>query len=106
VHPRVIRAQHYRTGVRVYETTDGQGLLTLGRGLAGRWEAGFEVSMRSRNRGLGRALVGASRYLIQPGEGLFMQTAIGNIASMRAIVAGACAPIGAEIVYLAELNLG
>jgi hypothetical protein len=35
-----------------------------------------------------------------------MQTAIGNIASMRAIVAGACAPIGAEIVYLAELNLG
>lgn len=105
-HPRVTRAHHYRTAVRVYETPDGQGLLTLGRGLGGRWEAGFEVSPRYRNRGLGRALVAASRYLIEPGGGLFMQTAIGNIASLRAILAGGFAPVGAEVLYYAEMSAG
>jgi GNAT superfamily N-acetyltransferase len=100
------RAHHYRSAVRVYETVDGHGLLSLGRGLGGRWEAGFEVKPGCRNHGLGRALVAASRYLIEPGEGMFMQAAIGNIASLRAIIAGGFAPVGAEVLYYSETSAG
>ena len=65
-HPRVARSYRMRTDVSVYQTEDGAGLLTLGRGLAGRWEAGFEVAERARNRGLGRRLAVAARRLIPP----------------------------------------
>jgi hypothetical protein len=37
-HPRVQRAHRHRTDVRVLGTPDGAALLSLGRGLAGRWE--------------------------------------------------------------------
>ena len=63
-HPRVARSYRMRTDVSVYQTEDGAGILTLGRGLAGRWEAGFEVAESARNRGLGRRLAAAARHLI------------------------------------------
>lgn len=95
----VERANRRRTDVRVYRTPGSEGLLTIGPGLAGRWEAGFEVAEEARNRGLGRALVAASRRLIGAGEGVFMQTAVGNIASLRAILAGGFVPVGAEVLF-------
>jgi hypothetical protein len=56
-HPRVARAQHFRSDVHIW--TSPAGLLILGRGLAGRWELAFEVPPHSRNQGNGRALATA-----------------------------------------------
>lgn len=83
-HPRVGRAFRRRSEVRVFETADGTGLLIVGRGLAGRWEAGF------------------ARTLVPPGEGLFMQVAVGNIASLRAVQAAGFVPAGVEILFLKQ----
>lgn len=83
----------------MYQTPDGEALLTLGRSLAGRWEAGFEVAAAHRNRGLGRAVVEASRCLIGPDEPLFMQVAIGNIASIKTDLDGGFVPVCAEVLF-------
>lgn len=99
VLPRVARAQRYRTDIRVYATPDRSGMLTLGRGLAGRWEAGFEVVPQSRGHGLGAALATASLYLVGPDQGVFMQVAIGNVASLRSVLRAGFSPIGSEILF-------
>ncbi len=95
-HPRVARAYRMRTDVRVYLTGDGAGLLTLGRGVAGRWEAGFEVDPGARNQGLGRRLAAAARQLVPAGEFLFLQVAPGNATSLRAVLAAGFVPLGSE----------
>ncbi|HEY7021927.1 MAG TPA: hypothetical protein VH349_12485 [Ktedonobacterales bacterium] len=100
-HPRVARSYRMRKEVSVYQTEDGAGLLTLGRGLAGRWEAGFEVAEGARNRGLGRRLAAAARHLIPPGEYLFLQVSPGNAASLRAILAAGFIPLGSELLFVA-----
>jgi hypothetical protein len=100
-HPRVARSYRMRSDVSVYQTEDGAGLLTLGRGLAGRWEAGFEVAEGARNRGLGRRLAAAARHLIPQGEYLFLQVAPGNSASLRAILAARFVPLGSEMLFVA-----
>lgn len=100
-HPRVARSYRMRTDVSIYQTEDSAGLLTLGRGLAGRWEAGFEVAVGARNRDLGRRLAAASRRLIPPGEYLFLQVAPGNAASLRAILAAGFVPLGSELLFVA-----
>jgi hypothetical protein len=56
------------------------GLLTLGRGVAGRWEVAVEVSRPGR--GLGRRLFAAARGLVD--EPVWAQVAPGNAASVRA----------------------
>jgi hypothetical protein len=99
-HPRVARSYRIRTDVSVYQTEDGAGLLTLGRGLAGRWEAGFEVAEGARNRGLGRGLASAARHLIPSGAYLFLQVAPGNAASLRAILAAGFVPLGSELLFV------
>jgi hypothetical protein len=100
-HPRVARSYRMRADVSVYQTEDGAGLLTLGRGLSGRWEAGFEVAEAARNRGLGRRLAAAARRLIPPGEYLFLQVAPGNAASLRVILAAGFIPLGSELLFVA-----
>jgi GNAT superfamily N-acetyltransferase len=97
-HPRVLRAQRYRNGVRVWQTGDGQGCLVLGRGLAGRWEASFEVEARARGRGLGRALAAAALALLPAGTPVFAQVAPGNSFSLRAALAAGYRPIGGEVL--------
>jgi GNAT superfamily N-acetyltransferase len=62
-HPRVARALLHRSDVRVWWTPDGGGLVTLGRGVAGRWEVSLEVTPACRARGLGTALAQAARAL-------------------------------------------
>ncbi|UUU30778.1 GNAT family N-acetyltransferase [Streptomyces sp. CA-210063] len=97
-HPRVGYARRRRDDVRVW-TTDG-GVLTTGRGIAGRLEVSVEVYERSargpvvRHRGLGRALVTAARHLVA--EPLWAQIAPGNARSMRAFQSAGYLIVGSE----------
>lgn len=99
-HPRVRRARRYRDGVRVW-TAPG-GVLILGRGLGGRWEAAVEVHEVSRNAGLGRRLAAAARHLVPDGRPVWAQIAPGNAASVRAFLAAGYRPIGAEALLVAD----
>ena len=98
-HPRVARALLHRTDVRIWTTPDGCGLLTLGRGVAGRWEVSVEVDPAARGRGLGTALVAAARSLVPGGAPLWAQVAPANTASLRAFLAAGYRPVGAESLF-------
>jgi hypothetical protein len=99
-HPRVRRARRYRDGVSVW-VTDG-GVLTLGRGLGGRWEVGLEVAAGRRGRGLGRALASAARHLTPDGRPVWAQIAPGNAASVRAFLAAGYRPVGMEALLVSH----
>jgi GNAT superfamily N-acetyltransferase len=105
-HPRAVRAARYRTDVSLFADPDERAIVAVGRGLAGRWEAGFEVDPLHRNGGLGRSIVAAIRTLVRPGEPIFLQVAPGNAASVRAIIAGGFAPIGAEVLFVRNQREG
>jgi GNAT superfamily N-acetyltransferase len=93
-HPRVARARRYRDSVRVWS---GQGgLLTVGRGVAGRWEVAVEVEPAYRGRGVGRILATSARHLVP--EPVWAQVAPGNAASVRAFLAAGYVPVGAEVL--------
>jgi len=97
-HPRVARALRYRTDVRAWQA-DG-GVVLVGRGVAGRWEAAIEVDPGRRSRGLGRALATAARHLVPDGAPIWAQIAPGNAASVRAFLAAGFAPVGSEALLL------
>jgi GNAT superfamily N-acetyltransferase len=84
--------------VRIW-ATDG-GVLVLGRGLAGRWEAAIEVDPARRGRGLGRALAQAARQLIPDGRPVWAQVAPANAASVRAFLSAGYRPAGAEALLV------
>lgn len=98
-HPRVARATRYRNDLHVYTDETGQGVLVVGRGLAGRWEMAFEVDADARGRGLGRALAAVAPTLIPEGEYLFAQASPGNAASVRAVLAAGYLSIGSEVLF-------
>ena len=98
-HPRVDRALLHRTGVRVWTTPDGGGVLVLGRGVAGRWEVSMEVDPAARGRGLGTALVAAAPSLVPGGAPLWAQVAPANTASLRAFLGAGYRPVGAECLF-------
>ncbi|MEE1740989.1 GNAT family N-acetyltransferase [Streptomyces sp. BE147] len=100
VHPRVVRARKRRDDVRMW-ATDG-GVLVLGRGVAGRWEAAVEVEEDVCHRGLGRALATAARHLVPAGEPVWSQQAAGNARSVRAFQAAGFRPVGAEALLIAD----
>jgi GNAT superfamily N-acetyltransferase len=96
-HPRGERALLHRTDVRIWSTPDGEGLLTLGRRIAGRWEVSLEVEPSHRGRGLGTALARAACSLVI--EPLWAQVAPANVASLRAFLAAGYRPVGAEVLF-------
>ncbi len=98
-HPRVRRASRYRTDLTVYQATGG--VLVLGRGVGGRWEAAIEVDEDARGRGLGRALATAARRLVPDPRPVWVQIAPGNAASVRAFLAAGYMPVGAEALLVA-----
>ena len=97
-HPRVGRAVRYRDDVAVFGSDDG--IVVLGRGLAGRREVAVDGAPEHRGRGAGRRLAAAARALTPAGEPLFAQVAPGNAASVRAFLAAGYRPIGAEVLFL------
>ena len=101
--PRLARALRYRDAVRAWRA-DG-GIVTIGRGIAGRWEASVEVDPGRRGAGLGRALAAAARHLLPPGTALWAQIAPANAASVRAFLAAGFRPVGAE-AHLTYEELG
>ena len=98
-HPRVVRALAHRTDVRVWTTPDNAALLTLGRGVCGRWEAALEVAPAARGRGLGTALAAAAPALVPEDAALWAQVAPANVASLRAFLAAGWRPVGAEVLF-------
>lgn len=103
-HPRLARARRYRDDVRAWRARGG--LLILGRGVAGRWEAAVEVDVDTRGRGLGRALAAAARHLVPGGAPLWAQVAPGNAASVRAFASAGYVPVGAEALLVADRGAG
>jgi GNAT superfamily N-acetyltransferase len=97
-HLRVARARRYRDDVHVY-AVDG-GVLTIGRGLAGRVEVSVEVEPHGRGRGVGRHLAEAALRLAPAGEAVFAQVSPGNAASLRSFLAAGYRPIGSEVLFL------
>jgi hypothetical protein len=95
-HPRVARASRYRRDVQVYVTDDEAGVLTIGRGIADRYEIAFEVERRARESGLGRALVSTAIALVPTGEAVWAQVHPANAASLRTVLAAGFLPIGYE----------
>ena len=102
--PRVVRATRYRTDVHVWTDRDRRGVLIIGRGLAGRLEASFEVEPAHRGSGLGRHLAAAALRIVPEGEPLYMQAAPGNAASVRAILPAGFRPIAAECLFLRDAS--
>ena len=98
-HPRVRRALLHRSEVRIWATPDGAALLTVGRGVAGRWEVSLEVEPAARGRGLGTALAAAAPALLPDAEPLWAQVAPANTASLRAFLAAGYRPVGAEVLF-------
>jgi GNAT superfamily N-acetyltransferase len=97
-HPRVLRARRYRDDIRVW--TSEHGLVTIGRGLAGRWEIAIEIDAPSRGKGLGRVLAQAARHLVPDGRPLWAQIAPGNAMSVRALFAAGFRPVGMEALLV------
>jgi hypothetical protein len=93
-HPRLQRALGYRDDIRAWRTAGG--ILLLGRGVAGRWEAGVEVDPGSRDQGLGTRLAMAARHLVPDGAPVWAQIAPANAASVRAFLAAGFRPVAAE----------
>lgn len=99
-HARVERARRYRDDVRV-ATTPG-GLVTIGRGLAGRWEISIEVQESRRGAGIGRALAEYGRTLVPAGTLVWAQVHPANVASLRVFLAAGYRPVGAEVLSTRE----
>jgi GNAT superfamily N-acetyltransferase len=100
-HPRVARALRYRDDVRTWAVPGG--IVTVGRGVAGRWEVAVEVDPDQRGRGLGRELAAAARHLVPGRAPLWAQITPGNAASVRAFLAAGYRPAGSEVLFRTEL---
>ncbi|MGW1883049.1 GNAT family N-acetyltransferase [Streptomyces sp. NPDC001970] len=98
-HPRVARALKFRDDVRVW-AADG-GVLVLGRGVAGRWEAAVEVELAARGAGLGVELALAARHLVPGGGHVWAQQSPGNARSVRTFQQAGFRPVGSEALLVA-----
>ncbi|ROQ65899.1 hypothetical protein EDD93_0298 [Streptomyces sp. 840.1] len=96
-HPRVARAMGFRDEVRVWRAAGG--VLILGRGVAGRWEAAIEVDGEARGRRLGERLARAARHLV-PGPVVWAQQSPGNARSVRTFQAAGYRPVGSEALLI------
>jgi hypothetical protein len=98
-HPRVARAQQYRQDVQVFSDLEASGVVTLGRGLVGRWEISLELAPAARNHGLGRTMIASARALVPVDEPVFAQVSPGNAQSLRAFLSAGFRPICSEVLF-------
>lgn len=103
-HPRAVRARHYRRDVRVWTTPERDGMVLIGRGVAGRWEVSFEVDPAARGHDMGCGLARAALGLLPAGTPIFAQVSPGNAASLRSVLAAGYRPIGAEVLLSARAS--
>jgi hypothetical protein len=94
-HHRVGYARDTRVDVRVL--ADDDGLVTLGRGLAGRTELGFEA-LDGHGGGVGPRLLRDALGAVPAGEPLFASCAPGNARSLRTLLRAGFWPIGGEVL--------
>ncbi len=99
-HPRVGYAKVRRRNVQVY--ADDRGLVTLGRGIADRWEISVEVDPANRVAGNARALINEALSHIPSDQWCYGEVSPGNAASLRAFLAAGWIPIGAEIIIMPQ----
>ncbi len=95
-HSRVRRARRLRSDVVVHG--DQRGLVTLGRGLAGRKEMSIEIPPGLHGSGTGRRLIAEARALVEPSEWVFAAVSPGNARSLRAFLSQGFVPIGSEVL--------
>jgi hypothetical protein len=93
-HPRVEHARAIRADVRVFG--DDRGLVTLGRGHAGRTEMSVETFDGERN-GNGRKLIVEALRLVPEGEFAFAAVSPGHARSLRAFLSVGFVPLGSEV---------
>lgn len=98
-HPRLSRARRLRREVQAYADPERNGLVTLGRGLADRWEISLELDPDARGKRVGRAMISAARAVLPPDEPVFAQVSPGNAQSLRAFLAAGFKPIGSEVLF-------
>ncbi len=91
-HPRVAHALSLRSEVEAFG--DERGLVTLGRGLAGRLEMSVEATLP----GAGRGLIAEALHLAPEGEPVFAAVSPGNARSLRAFLSCHFVPIGSEVI--------
>lgn len=95
-HHRVGYARDLRVDVRVL--ADEHGLVTLGRGLGGRTELGFELTDADHGDGHGRRLLREALDASPAGEHVFASCAPGNARSLRALLAVGFRVVGGEVL--------
>lgn len=91
-HPRVRHARSIRRQVAVFG--DARGLVTVGRGLAGRIDIGVEAFEPGQASGL----VGDALTLVAAGEPVFAAVSPGNARSLRAFLRAGFVPVASEVV--------
>jgi GNAT superfamily N-acetyltransferase len=96
---RVRRARLFRSDLLFLSPPDRTGLVTLGRGLAGRRELSMEVvDEQERGQGIGTRLVLSAVARVPAHEAVFASVAPGNTRSLRCILRAGFSPIGAECI--------
>lgn len=96
-HERARYARDLREDVSVF--ADDRGVVTIGRGVAGRREMGFEVhDEEQRGRGTGTAMLRDVLGLLPAGATVFAQVAPANARSLRVLLRAGFVPICSEIL--------
>lgn len=96
---RVARSTRHRDEVRILATADREGVVTIGRGLAGRREMSIELAAGQRFAGLGGQMIRDGLRAISSDDFVFAQVSPGNAASLRAFLAADFRPIGSEALF-------
>src|SRR5262245_813300 len=103
-HPRVARANRYRSDVVTYSDAERRGVVMIGRGLCERLEIAVEIYRGHRGHGLGREMARAAHALVPPDEPLFAQVTPGNTMSIRSFLAAGYRPICSEVLFLRAIG--
>jgi len=96
-HHRVEYARSVRGDVRVL--ANDLGLVTLGTGVGGRIDLGFELlAEEDRGSGHGRRLVTDALAMVAAGEPVWASSSPGNARSLRSLIGARFTLVGSEVI--------